>query len=169
GADELKRLLDATAKAFAESLRITRNQYDAGTASASDVAQAETQLRSTEAQAIAVGVTRAQLEHAIAVLIGKPPAELSIAPTNVVTEVPVIPPGVPSALLERRPDIAAAERLMAAANAQIGVAEAAFYPTVTLSADYGVSALMLGTLFSASSRIWSFGSNLVQTIFDAGA
>jgi outer membrane protein TolC len=102
-ADESKRLLDATAKAYAESLRITRNQYAVGTASEADVAQAETQLRSTEAQAIAVWVTRAQLEHAIAVLIGKPPADLSIAPTNVVTEVPVIPAGVPSALLERRP------------------------------------------------------------------
>src|SRR5246127_2334572 len=121
-ADELKRLLDTTAKYYAESLRITRNQYDAGIASASDVAQAETQLRSTEAQAIAVGVTRAQLEHAIAVLIGKPPAELSILLSDVVTEVPVVPAGMPSVLLERRPDIAAAERQMAAANAQIGVA-----------------------------------------------
>src|SRR5215468_4809111 len=118
-ADELKRLLDATAKAYAESLRITRNQYAVGAASQSDVAQAETQLRSTEAQAIAVGVTRAQLEHAIAVLIGAPPAEFSIAPTEVVTEVPVVPAGMPSALLERRPDVAAAERQMAAANAQI--------------------------------------------------
>src|SRR5205085_5022804 len=102
-ADELRRLLDATAKAYSESLRITRNQYNAGIASASDVAQAETQLRSTEAQAIAVGVTRAQLEHAIAVLIGKPPAELTIAPNDVVTEVPVVPGGLASALLERRP------------------------------------------------------------------
>src|SRR5205807_10644011 len=95
-ADELKRLLDATDVAFAESLRITRNQYAAGTAAASDVAQAETQLRNTEAQAIAVGVTRALLEHAIAVLIGKPPAQLSIAPTTVLIDVPAIPPGVPS-------------------------------------------------------------------------
>ena len=168
-ADELKRLLDATAKAFAESLRITRNQYNAGTASASDVAQAETQLRSTEAQAIAVGVTRAQLEHAIAVLIGKPPAELSIAPSDVVTEVPVVPAGLPSVLLERRPDIAATERQMAAANAQIGVAEAAFYPTITLSADYGVMALQIAKLFTDQARFWAFGSSLAQTVFDAGA
>ena len=167
--DELKRLLDATARAYAESLRITRNQYDAGTASASDVAQAETQLRSTEAQAIAVGVTRAQLEHAIAVLIGKPPAELSIAPSEVVTEVPLVPAGMPSALLERRPDIAASERQMAAANAQIGVAVAAFYPTITLSADYGVSAVQIAKLFADQARFWAFGSSLAETVFDAGA
>jgi len=168
-ADELRRLLDATAKYYGESLRITRNQYDTGIASASDVAQAETQLRSTEAQAIAVGVTRAQLEHAIAVLIGKPPAELSIAPSDVVTEVPVVPAGLPSALLERRPDVAAAERQMAAANAQIGVAEAAFYPTITLSADYGVMALQISKLFTDQARFWAFGSSLAQTVFDAGA
>jgi NodT family efflux transporter outer membrane factor (OMF) lipoprotein len=167
-ADELKRLLDATAVAFAESLRITRNQYAAGIADQSAVAQAETQLRSTEAQAVAVGVTRAQLEHAIAVLIGRPPAELSIAPTDVVTEVPVIPAGLPSALLERRPDIATAERLMAAANAQIGVAVAAFYPTITLSADYGVMALQIAKLFTDQARFWAFGSNLAETVFDAG-
>src|SRR4029077_11215102 len=124
---------------------------------------------STQAQAIAVGVTRAQLEHAIAVLIGKPPAEFSIFPTEAVIAVPVIPAEMPSALLERRPDIAAVERLMASANAQIGVAEAAFYPTITLSADSGTSALTLNHLLATSSRFWSFGSNLVQTIFDAGA
>jgi NodT family efflux transporter outer membrane factor (OMF) lipoprotein len=168
-ADELKRLLDNTAVAFAESLRITKNQYAAGIASASDVAQAETQLRSTEAQAVAVGVTRAQLEHAIAVLIGKPPAELSIIPAEAVTEVPAIPADLPSALLERRPDIATAERLMASANAQIGVAEAAFYPTIILSADYGVMALSIAKLFGDSARFWAFGSNLAQTVFDAGA
>jgi len=168
-ADELKRLLDATAKAYAESLRITRNQYAVGAASQSDVAQAATQLRSTEAQAIAVGVTRAQLEHAIAVLIGKPPAELSIAPTEVVTEVPDIPAGLPSALLERRPDVAAAERRMAAANAQIGVAVAAFYPTITLSAAYGVSSSLINKLFIDQARFWAFGSSLVETVFDAGA
>jgi NodT family efflux transporter outer membrane factor (OMF) lipoprotein len=168
-ADELKRLLDATAKAYAESLRITRNQYASGIASEADVAQAETQLRSTEAQAIAVGVTRAQLEHAIAVLIGKPPAELSIVPSDVATGVPVVPAGVPSTLLERRPDIATAERQMAAANAQIGVAVAAFYPTITISADYGVMALQIAKLFSDQARFWAFGSSLAQTVFDAGA
>ncbi len=167
--DELKRLLDAAVKAYAESLRITQNQYDAGIAAASDVAQARTQLQSTQAQAIATGILRAQLEHAIAVLIGKPPAELTIAPVASVPALPVIPAGLPSTLLERRPDIAAAERRMAAANAQIGVAEAAFFPTVTLSGDYGTAAATLGQLFSASSRVWSVGSTLAQTIFDAGA
>ncbi len=168
-ADELKRLLDTSAEAFAESLRISRNQYAAGTASPSDVSQAEAQLRSTQAQAIAVGVTRAQLEHAIAVLIGKPPAEFAIAPTEIGPAAPVVPAGVPSALLERRPDIAAAERAMAAANAQIGVAVAAFYPNITLSADYGEAALSLAKLVSASGRFWAFGGNLVETVFDAGA
>jgi NodT family efflux transporter outer membrane factor (OMF) lipoprotein len=168
-ADELKRLLDAAARAYGESLRIAENQYKAGIVSASDVAQARTQVQSTEAQAIATGVLRAQLEHAIAVLMGRPPAELTVAPVNQVPDLPEIPAGVPSRLLERRPDIAAAERRMAAANAQIGVAEAAFFPTITLSADYGTSAERLAKLLSASSRVWSFGGNLVETIFDAGS
>jgi NodT family efflux transporter outer membrane factor (OMF) lipoprotein len=167
--DELKRLFDAAASYYAESLRITRNQYQAGTADQSAVSQAEAQLESTQAQAIAVGVTRAQLEHAIAVLIGKPPAEFSIPTTEAKIAVPVIPPEMPSALLERRPDIAASERLMAAANAQIGVAVAAFFPNITLTADYGTSALTLNRLLSTTSRFWAFGSNLVQTTFDAGA
>src|SRR6516164_2025472 len=168
-ADELKRLLDAVASFYTESLRITGNQYRAGTTDQSAVAQAEAQLESTRAQAIAVGVTRAQLEHAIAVLIGKPPAEFSIPPTEAKIAVPVIPAEMPSALLERRPDIAASERLMAAANAQIGVAVAAFFPNITLTADSGTSALTLNRLLSTTSRFWAFGSNLVQTIFDAGA
>ncbi len=168
-ADELKRLLDAAASYYAESLRITRNQYNSGTADQSAVSQAEAQLESTQAQAIAVGVTRAQLEHAIAVLVGKPPAEFSIPPTEAMIAVPVIPAEVPSALLERRPDIAASERQMASANAQIGVAVAAFYPDITLSGDSGTSALTLNHLLATSSRFWSFGSTLVQTIFDAGA
>src|SRR5215468_4894101 len=168
-ADELKRLLDAAAGYYTESLRITRNQYQSGTTDQSAVAQAEAQLESTQAQAIAVGVTRAQLEHAIAVLIGKPPAEFSIPPTEVKIAVPVIPAEMPSALLERRPDIAAGERLMASSNAQIGVAVAAFYPNITLTGDYGTSAITLNRLLSTTSRFWAFGSNLVQTIFDAGA
>jgi len=167
--DELKRLLDAAASYYTESLRITRNQYQSGTTDQSAVSQAEAQLQSTQAQAIAVGVTRAQLEHAIAVLIGKPPAEFSIPPTEARITVPVIPAEMPSALLERRPDIAAAERLMASANAQIGVAVAAFYPDITLSGNSGTSALTLNRLLATSSRFWSFGSTLVQTIFDAGA
>ena len=167
-ADELKRLFEAAAGSYAESLRITRNQYRSGTADQSAVSQAETLLESTQAQAIATGVTRAQLEHAIAVLIGKPPAEFSIPPTETKIAVPVIPPEMPSALLERRPDIAASERQIAAANAQIGVAVAAFYPDITLTADYGTSAVTLNHLLATSSRFWSFGSSLVQTVFDAG-
>jgi NodT family efflux transporter outer membrane factor (OMF) lipoprotein len=168
-ADALERLLRDATTAYAESLRITRNQYKSGTAAQSDVAQAEAQLRATEAQAIAVANTRAALDHAIAVLIGVPPAELTIAPVRTVPETPAIPVGLPATLLERRPDIAAAERRMAAANAQIGVAVAAFYPDVTLTADYGTAAAMLGNLFTASSRLWSLGSSLAQTVFDAGA
>jgi NodT family efflux transporter outer membrane factor (OMF) lipoprotein len=167
-ADELKRLLDSSAKAYAEALRITQNQYDAGIVSAADVAQARTQLESTRAQATAIGATRAQLEHAIAALIGRPPAELTIPPVANHPPIPDVPPGIPSVLLERRPDIAAAERRMAAANADIGVAAAAFFPDVTLSAEYGSAASQIGKLLSASSRLWSFGSTAVQTIFDAG-
>ena len=168
-ADELRRLLDAAAKAYAESLRIAENQYNAGIAAASDVAQARTQLASTRAQAVATGVLRAQLEHAIAVLIGKPPADLTIAPLAAVPPLPDIPAGLPSTLLERRPDIAAAERRMAAANAQIGVVEAAFFPTITLSGDSGTAAAKLAKLLSVSSRVWSFGATLAETVFDAGA
>ncbi len=167
-ADELKRLLDLSAKDYAESLRITRNQYAAGTASQSDVSQAAAQLQSTQAQAIATGVTRAQFEHAIAVLIGEPPADLSIAPTDNVIQIPEIPPALPSALLERRPDIAAAERTMAAANAEIGVQVAAFYPTITLSGDAGTSAASINKLIAETGEFWSLGATLVETVFDAG-
>jgi NodT family efflux transporter outer membrane factor (OMF) lipoprotein len=167
-ADELKRLLEASLTAFTEALRIVTNQYRGGTADQSAVAQAEAQRDATEAQLIAVGVTRAQLDHAIAVLIGRPPAELTIAPVETVIAIPVIPAELPAALLERRPDIATAERQMAAANALIGVAVAAFYPDITLSADAGVAAATLARLFTASSRIWSFGSTLAETIFDGG-
>jgi len=167
-ADELKRLLDAAVKAYSESLRITQNQYEAGIVSASDVAQARTQLENTRAQAIATGILRAQLEHAIAVLIGKPSAELTIAVVSTVPALPTIPPGLPSALLERRPDVAAGERRMAAANAQIGVTEAAFFPTITLSASSGAAAEQIGKLAAAASRTWAFGSTLAETIFDAG-
>ncbi|HEX5453329.1 MAG TPA: efflux transporter outer membrane subunit [Stellaceae bacterium] len=168
-ADELKRLFDSAAAAYRESLRIARNQYNAGIVAASDVAQAQTQLAGAEAQAIATGVLRAQLEHAIAVLIGRPPAALTISPTPGLLDVPAIPAGLPAALLQRRPDIAAAERRVAAANAQIGVAETAFFPTLSLSADSGVAASMLSQLLTASSRVWSLGSSLAQTVFDAGA
>ncbi|HJU19843.1 MAG TPA: efflux transporter outer membrane subunit [Stellaceae bacterium] len=167
-ADALKRLLDQTIAAYTESLRITRNQFAAGVAAPSDVAQAEAQLAAAQAQQIALGVNRADLEHAIAVLTGRPPAELAIAPTPSVSIVPEIPPGVPSALLERRPDIAAAERRMAAANAQIGVAEAAFFPDLTLSGDAGTEASKIGRLFDASNVVWAFGGQVAETLFEGG-
>jgi NodT family efflux transporter outer membrane factor (OMF) lipoprotein len=167
-ADELKRLLDESAKAYAEALRITQNQKVSGTTDQSAVALAQAQLQATQAMSIATGVTRAQFEHAIAVLIGVPPAALTIAPTDFVDQVPEIPAGLPSALLERRPDIAAAERTMASANAEIGVEVAAFYPTITLSADVGTTAGTFENLVSKSGEFWSYGTNWVQTIFDAG-
>jgi NodT family efflux transporter outer membrane factor (OMF) lipoprotein len=167
-ADELKRLLDSSATAYAESLRITQNQYRSGTADQSAVSQAEAQLESTRAQAIATGVTRAQFEHAIAVLVGVPPADLTIAPTEAVIQIPDVPPGLPSTLLERRPDIAAAERIMASANAEIGVQVAAFYPTITLSADAGTNAANFLKLASKAGEFWSFGGTLAETVFDAG-
>jgi NodT family efflux transporter outer membrane factor (OMF) lipoprotein len=166
--DEQMRLLNATVEAFQKSLEITQNRYRAGVAAKSDVAQAQTQVETTRAQAIAVGVQRAQLEHAIAVLIGKPPAEFSIAPEPFKSGVPEVPAGVPSTLLERRPDIAAAERRVAAANAQIGVAIAAYYPDLTLSASYGFAGPVLGTLVQASNAVWALGPQLAETIFNGG-
>ncbi|MBV8534026.1 MAG: efflux transporter outer membrane subunit [Alphaproteobacteria bacterium] len=167
--DELRRLLEATVEAYTRSLQITKNKYAAGTAARSDVAQAQTQLDTTRAQLIAVGVTRAQFEHAIAVLIGKAPADFSIAPVVLNTQVPVIPPDMPSVLLERRPDIAAAERRIASANAQIGVAVAGYYPNLTLNGTYGWQGDALDQRFAPSSRIWSVGASVAQTIFDAGS
>jgi NodT family efflux transporter outer membrane factor (OMF) lipoprotein len=167
-ADELKRLLDDAVTAYTESLRIVRNQYNAGIVAQSDVAQAETQLENARAQAIAVGITRAQFEHAIAVLTGHPPAEVTIAPAEQAILVPDVPAGLPAALLERRPDIAAAERRMAASNEQIGVAEAAFFPNITLSGNSGTQASKLNKLLTAANRVWSFGGNVVETVFDAG-
>src|SRR5579875_2444767 len=160
-ADALQRLLDRTIAAYAEALRITRNQYAAGIAAAADVAQAEAQLEAARAQRIAVGVSRAQFEHAIAVLIGRPPAAFAIAPAAVTGIVPQIPPGLPATLLERRPDIAAAERQMAAATA-------AFFPDLTLSGDAGTTAAKLGRLFSAANVIWAFGGQAAQTLFAGG-
>jgi NodT family efflux transporter outer membrane factor (OMF) lipoprotein len=167
-ADELKRLLDKSAVAYAESLRITRNQQRAGTTDQSAVALAEATLEATQAMSIATGVTRATFEHAIAVLIGVPPAELTIAATDFVIQVPDIPAGVPSALLERRPDIAAAERTMAAANADIGVQVAAFYPTITLSADAGTASATLLGLVGKTGEFWSLAGSFAETLFEGG-
>ncbi|HUY69119.1 MAG TPA: efflux transporter outer membrane subunit [Alphaproteobacteria bacterium] len=167
--DELKDLLDQTAANDKKALAITQNEYSAGTVSEADVLSAKTQLEGVEAQAINAGVARAQLEHAIAVLIGKPPAEVTVAPGKLGTDIPATPPGLPSKLLERRPDIASAERLVAAANAQIGVATAAWFPDLTLSASYGFASNALGSLIQGPSSLWSLGPSLAETLFDAGA
>jgi NodT family efflux transporter outer membrane factor (OMF) lipoprotein len=166
--DEQKRLLDTAVVAYTESLKITQNQFAVGNAALSAVLQAKTQLEQTQSQAINTGVARTQLEHAIAVLVGKPPGDFSIKVARMPHYVPVVPAGMPSALLERRPDVAAAERTMQAANAQIGVAISAFYPDITLSASLGVASAMLGDLFTASSAAWAIGSSISETVFDAG-
>jgi NodT family efflux transporter outer membrane factor (OMF) lipoprotein len=166
--DEQQRLLDQTVEAFARSLRLTENQYRAGIVPKSDATQALTQLRSTEAQAIDLRWQRAQMEHAIAVLIGVPPSELSIAERNEIPELPAVPLALPSQLLERRPDIASAERQVIAANAQIGVAEAAWYPDLTLSASAGYRNSSFSNLTSVPNRFWSLGPQLAMTLLDFG-
>jgi NodT family efflux transporter outer membrane factor (OMF) lipoprotein len=166
--DELARVFEETIKAYQDALRITQNQLNAGTAAQTDVITAETQLEGAQAQYINIGVQRAQLEHAIAVLTGKPPSALSITVAKLDRGIPVIPAGAPSTLLERRPDVAIAERQMASANAQIGVAVAAYYPDITLSASAGFANSMLQNLFNAASTVWSFGPSLSETVYDAG-
>ena len=161
-------LLRETVTTYERSLQLTRNQYAAGIVGRGDVAQAEAQLKSTQAQTVEATLARAQLEHAIAILVGKPPAELAIAPKTLVAVFPAIPLALPSELLERRPDIAAAERRTASANAQIGVAQAAFFPALTLSAGGGMQNSLIGNLLSLPSRYWSLGAALAQPIFDAG-
>jgi NodT family efflux transporter outer membrane factor (OMF) lipoprotein len=166
--DVQKQLLDATVFAYQESLKLTQVQYDTGMASDQDVAQAETQLDITRAQATDLGIQRAQLEHAIATLLGKPASSFSIETNSLVAKPVAIPFGVPSQLLERRPDVAAAERRVAEANAQIGVARAAYFPTITLSGSAGYQSYSLGNLVSGPSLVWSVGGMLAQTLFDAG-
>jgi NodT family efflux transporter outer membrane factor (OMF) lipoprotein len=166
--DAQKKLLDENVVDFQKSLELTQNQYAAGIVSRADVLQAQTQLQSTQAQAIDVEVQRAQFEHAIAVLVGQPPAEITVADMALAGQPPAIPVGFPSELLERRPDIASAERLVAAANAQIGVAEAAYYPTVTLHSVGGFDTTSSSKLFSLPSRFWAVGPTVTQTVFDGG-
>ena len=166
--DAQKDLLDASVLAYQESLKLTQVQDNTGMASGQDVAQAVTQLEITRAQATDLGIQRAQLEHAIATLLGKPASSFSIATNSLAAKPVAIPFGVPSQLLERRPDIAAAERRVAEANAQIGVARAAYYPTITLSGSVGFQSSSLGNLMSAQGLVWSVGSTLAQTLFDAG-
>jgi multidrug efflux pump len=162
-------LFDQTIDAYQRGATLTRNQYNAGIVSRADVEQADTQLASAQAQAVDVRLQRDQLEHAIAVLVGEPPANVILPPAPLDGEPPVIPADLPSHLLERRPDVAAAERRVAAANAQIGVATAAFFPNLTLTADVGFQATQLAEWLSWPMRFWSVGPALAATLFDAGA
>ena len=166
--DALKQVLDATAGAYTETLALTRDLYRAGLDSDEAVAQAESQLKATQAQDTNVGVLRSQYEHAIAVLAGQPPSAFAIPAQVLFANPPVIPVGLPSQLLERRPDIAAAERLVAQANAQIGIAKTAYYPNITLSGDVGLEGVAIAKWLAWPSRIWSVGPSLAETIFDAG-
>jgi NodT family efflux transporter outer membrane factor (OMF) lipoprotein len=166
--DEQKRLLEATVEAYERSLTMTQNQYRAGISGRDAVAQAQTQLKSTQADLIDLVWQRAQFENAIAVLMGMAPAEFDLAATTTVPELPQIPVGVPSQLLERRPDIAAAERSVMAANANIGVARAAWYPDFTLSLSGGYSSSTLANWISLPNRFWSVGPQLALTLFDGG-
>jgi NodT family efflux transporter outer membrane factor (OMF) lipoprotein len=166
--DSQKQLLDDTVVAFRKTLDLTNVRHQGGVASDLDVAQAQTQLETTIAADTDLGILRAQLEHAIGVLVGKPPSSFSIPVAPLRADPPAIPLGVPSQLLERRPDIAAAERRAAAANAQIGVARAAYFPTLTLGGSAGFSSTALGSLLSVPSRFWTLGATLAGTLFDGG-
>ena len=166
--DAEKRLFEETIDVYRKFLQLTRNRYTSGVASKNDVLLAETQLKTAEAQAIDIGVQRAQLEDAIALLIGKPASDFTMPNAPLAAVPPAIPVGVPSELLERRPDIAAAERSVAAANAQIGVAKAAYFPTVTLSASGGFESSLLSQWFTWPSRFWSLGPAISEVLFEGG-
>jgi NodT family efflux transporter outer membrane factor (OMF) lipoprotein len=167
--DAQKQLLDDTVKAYTNALKLTQNRFDGGAAPRSDVAQAKTQLEAAQVQDTDITIIRAQYEHAIATLIGTPPAQFSLPPSpQVKLQLPVIPVGVPSSLLERRPDIAAGERRVAEANDQIGIARAAFYPTLVLNATGGFEGTSAANWFTWPSRMWAVGAQMSQTVFDAG-
>ena len=166
--DAQQLLLEDTVAAYGVSFKLVQNQYAAGVVAKADLVQAQTQIKTTQAQAIDIGAQRAPLEHAIALLVGKPPSELSIPRQPLEAAVPPAPVGLPSELLERRPDIAAAERRMAQANAQIGVAKAAYFPVFTLSASAGYQSATMADWLTAPSRFWSFGPAIAQTLFDGG-
>ncbi|CAJ2764926.1 outer membrane efflux lipoprotein [Burkholderia pseudomallei] len=167
-ADATQKLLDDTVESYRKSLQLTQNQYAQGVAARADVIQAQTQLQSAQAAAIDNGIARAQYEHAIATLVGEPAPTFSLPPMPLTAEPPAMPIDVPSAILERRPDVAAAERRAAAANEQIGVAIAAFFPTLTLSASGGFQSSVWSQLFTLPARFWSVGPQLAATLFDAG-
>jgi NodT family efflux transporter outer membrane factor (OMF) lipoprotein len=168
GQDSLKRLLDSTIDAFQKSLDLTTALYQTGIGDAEAVAQAETQLEATKAQDTALGIQRAQFEHAIAMLTGQPASTFSIPEKPLIPNPPAIPIGLPSQLLERRPDVAAAERLVAQANAQIGIARAAYFPTITLTGSTGLESTAASSLFNWQSRFFSIGAAGAETLFDAG-
>jgi NodT family efflux transporter outer membrane factor (OMF) lipoprotein len=166
--DSLQLLLQQTVAAYQRALQITENQYHAGTISRADVVTAQAQLQSVVAQLAGVGVLRAQYEHAIAMLIGRTPDQLSIPYSPLPQTIPVVPPGLPSTLLQRRPDIAGAERAMEEENATIGEAVAAYYPTISLSALGGFAGNPIGQIFNTANRVWSLGASATQTLFEGG-
>lgn len=168
GTDGEKQLLETTVKSYQDYLKLTQDRFNSGVASGSDVAQAQTQLETARAQLIDYDVARSQFEHAIAVLTGKPPAEVTVSAAPIKITPPPVPVGLPSTLLERRPDIAAEERQMASANEQIGIAQAAFYPTLTLSGSAGLESISFLKWISWPSRFWSIGPTLSETLYDAG-
>ena len=168
GLDAQIALLQSTLTAFERALQLTTARHDQGVASGVDVAQAQTQLDTTRVQATDLQIARAQFEHAIAILIGKAPADLTIPSAVIDMSPPAVPLALPSQLVERRPDVAAAERRVAAANAQIGVAQAAFFPTLILTASGGLQSSMLSTLLTLPSRFWAIGPALAETVFDGG-
>ena len=167
-AEAQERLLDDTVHAFERSLEVVRNRLAVGTASRADVAQGEAQLENARAQAIDARVQREQLAHAIAVLVGRPPSAVTVPAGPMPAAFPTVPTGVPSELLQRRPDIAGAERRVASANARVGVAAAAWYPSLTLVGSAGFRSRDLTDWITAPARFWTFGPALVQTLFDAG-
>ncbi len=168
GLDTQKELLDTTVASDLDYLQLTQVRFKGGVSTEVDVAQAETQYQSVKAQAIDVGVARAQFEHAIATLIGVPASSFSLPPMPLTLALPAIPAGVPSELLERRPDIAGAERRTDAANAQIGIAIAAYYPNVTLNGGGGFESQNIGTWIQGPSALWALGASAAETLFDAG-
>lgn len=166
--DAQKQILDDNVTAYEKALQLTRNRFEGGVASKAEVAQAQTQLNQTQAEDIDVGVARAQFEHAIAVLMGQVPEGFHLAANPLHQEPPAIPVGLPSQLLERRPDIASAERQMAAANEQIGIAKAAFFPDLIISATGGLQGGSIVDWFTWPSRYWAAGPQVLQTVFDGG-
>jgi NodT family efflux transporter outer membrane factor (OMF) lipoprotein len=168
GTDGDMALLQSTVDSYTNFLKLTQARHDSGVASGADVAQAETQLDSAKEQSIDLGVARAQYEHAIAILVGKPPSEMSIQPLVLKDQPPQVPVAMPSTLLERRPDIAASERQMAALNEQIGIADAAYYPSLTISGGAGLASSSFVKLFTWAARFWTAGATLSQTLYENG-